>query len=463
MKRFFFALAALVAGSVPAAAQKPDSTVVAPLDAIVAVVGSVPITRYDIEQRLADTVRQMRARKQPMPSEAKRREVVLITLNNLVDEEVLLNRAKEMAVEVSDIEVTAFVDQQIKEISSRFPSNAEFRKELLAAGFGTPEEYRRFLSGQFKREKTIQNLVGKLMQPGDKQIPSVTVPESKVLQQFELMKTAGFNLQRLATVTWRQMVIAPVALAPAKAAARAKADSLKAEIAAGGEFERIAKRESMDAATKDLGGDLGWRRRGQLPEELERLVFGPFAMRPGDVSPVVESPYGFHLLKLDRANPPTEVKVRQILIVPKLDSSDVARAQKLADSLVVVLRKGAPFDTIARKFHDLAEDAPGLMPEMPRDSLPLTYQSGLKGTAKDSIVAFPIAAAFGSKFVIAQVVNTTETGEYTFDEVKLRIRAQLQQVAQMRRYIDAQRKLIYVKTMPERAYLAVTIFDRGGP
>src|SRR3954468_16361693 len=107
MKRLSLALAAVVAGSVPALAQaKPDS-VVAPLDAIVAVVGSVPITRYDIEQRLADTVRLFRARKLPMPTEEKRREIVLNTLNGLVDEEVLLNRAKEMSVEVSDIEVAA--------------------------------------------------------------------------------------------------------------------------------------------------------------------------------------------------------------------------------------------------------------------------------------------------------------------------------------------------------------------
>src|SRR5207249_3322363 len=194
----------------------------------------------------------------------------------------------------------------------------------------------------------------------------------------------------------------------------------------------------MDAATKDLGGDLGWRRRGQLPEELERLVFGPFALRPGDVSPVTESPYGFHILRLDRANPPAEVKTRQILIIPKVDSADVARAAKLADSLVALLRRGAPFDTIAHRFHDQAEDAPGLMPELSRDSLPPSYQAGLKGAGKDSIIAFPIPSSGGyAKYVIAQVVAATDAGEYGYNELKLRLRANLQQVSQMRRYIDA--------------------------
>ena len=461
MKRFLISLTAVAAVALPAAAQKPDSAGV-PLDAIVAVVGTVPITRYDIEQRLADTVRAMRARGQTIPSEDKRREIVLTTLNGLVDEEVLLFKAKEQKIEVPDVDVTTFIDKQIKEISARFPTDAEFRKQLTAAGLGTPEEYRRFLSAQYKRDKTIQLLVQKLMAPGEKQIPSVTVPEARVLAEFERMKDGGLP-KRQATVLWRQMVVGPTASAVAKAASRAKADSLHAELKAGGDFERIAKRESMDAATKDLGGDLGWRKRGDLPDELERLVFGLFSIRPGDISAVTESPFGFHILRLDRANPPAEVKVRQILIIPKIDSADVVRAGRLADSLVAVLRLHAvPFDTIAHRFHDPAEDAPGLMSETPRDSLPVSYQAGLKNVAKDSIVAFPIPAGGGHpKFVIAQVVSTTDAGEYSYTDVKARIRANLQQVSQMRRYIDSQRKLVYVKVVPERAYAATSIIDHG--
>ena len=77
-------------------------------------------------------------------------------------------------------------------------------------------------------------------------------------------------------------------------------------------------------------------------------------------------------------------------------------------------------------------------------------------------MAFPIPAGGGHpKFVIAQVVSTTDAGEYSYNDVKARIRANLQQVSQMRRYIDSQRKLVYVKVVPERAYAATSIFDRG--
>src|SRR5258708_25010466 len=192
MKRLLIGITAAAAVAAPAAAQKADSTL-APLDAVVAVVGTVPITRYDVEQRLADTVRAMRARKQPMPSEAQRRAMVLSVLNSLVDEEVLLYKAKEMAIEVPDAEVSTFIDQQMKEISARFPSDGEFRKELVAAGFGTPEEYRRFMSNQYRRDKTIQALVQKWVAPGEQQIPPGTGTRPRGQQGCDAGNTAGYR------------------------------------------------------------------------------------------------------------------------------------------------------------------------------------------------------------------------------------------------------------------------------
>jgi peptidyl-prolyl cis-trans isomerase SurA len=350
------------------------------------------------------------------------------------------------------------VENMMKEISATYPNQAAFRQALAEAGYGTPEEYRRLMTTTFKRSRAIDQFINQLRQ--DKKLPAVVVPESAVHAQYERLKAAGQLTRRASTVSFRQMVIAPRPSPAAKEVARRKADSLREEIRAGGDFERIAKRESMDAATKEQGGDLGWRKRGDLPAELERYLFGPLAIKQGEVSPVIESPFGFHLLRLDRANPPAEVKVRQILIIPAVDSTDVTRARQLSDSLVDVLRRGVSFDTIARLFHDPAEDAPGLIPEMPFDSLPVTYQAGLRDVKKDSIVAFPIPAPLGySKYVIAEVASTSEPGDYTYDELKARIRAQLQAVLQTRKYIDQARATVFVQTHPERAQEAVRVFD----
>jgi peptidyl-prolyl cis-trans isomerase SurA len=453
MKRLLLA----VALATPAAAQVNDTTV--KLDAIVAMVGTTPITVYDIERRLSDSISMFIQRRASMPDRTVQLAMARSALNDLVDEEVMLVKAKESNVEVADAEVQGYVENVMKEQVARFPSQSAFRQALSEAGYGTPEEYRRSLTTLYRRNLTIDAYVRQLR--NDRKVPPIVVPESQVQAEYKRLIASGDPrfTKRAYTVGWRQMVVAPTPSAAAKAAARAKADSLRGEIRAGGDFERVAKRESADAGTKDLGGDLGWRKRGDLPIELERLMFGPLAIKQGEVSPVVESPYGFHLLRIDRSNPPAEVKVRQILIMPQIDSSDVARVRILADSLVGALRRGAAFDTLARLFHDRAEDAPGLIAEMILDSLPAPYQAGLKDVKKDSVVTFPIPAAMGyPKFVIAQVSSTSEPGEYTYEEVKARLRMQLQNIGAMRKYIDQQRKTVYVRLYPERAEEAIRIF-----
>ena len=456
MKRALFALAVF---AVPAAAQARDTVI--KLDAIAAMVGNTPVTVYDVERRLGDSLAAFMRRGAGMPSRPLQLEMVKSALNDIVDEEVMMLKAKEANIEVSDVEVNQQIDTYMKNVSAQYRTQSEFRQALLQAGYGTPEEFRRMQTTEMRRRLMLDGFVNKLRRDG--KLPSVVIPESEVQAEYAKYKARGALMKRGYSVSWRQLVVAPQASAAEKAKAKAKADSLRAEIKAGGDFERIAKRESMDAATKDLGGDLGWRKRGDLPIELERLVFGPLAIKQGDVSPVVESPFGFHLLRIDRSNPPAEVKVRQILIIPKIDSADVARARVLADSLVGALRRGAVFDTVARLFHDRAEDAPGLYPETIIDSLPSSYQSGLKDVKKDSIVTFPIdVPGMGyQKFVIAQVASTSEPGDYTYDEIKLRIRQQLQQIGSMRKYIDQVRKTVYVRLYPERAQEATRIFATG--
>jgi peptidyl-prolyl cis-trans isomerase SurA len=453
MKSFLF----VVALATPALAQVRDTTV--RLDAVVAMVGNTPITIYDIERRLSDSISMFMQRRASMPDPTVQRAMARAALNDLVDEEVMLAKAKEANIEISDAELQSLVDNVMKEQTARFPSQSAFRQALSEAGYGTPEEYRRSMTALYRRIQTIDAFVRQLR--NDRKIPPIVVTEAQVQAEYKRLIASGDPrfTKRAYMVSWRQLVVAPTPSAAAKAVARAKADSLRGEIRAGGDFERVAKRESMDAATKDLGGDLGWRKRGDLPIELERLMFGPLAIKQGEVSPVVESPYGFHLLRIDRSNPPAEVKVRQILIIPQIDSSDVARARILSDSLVGALRRGAAFDTIARLFHDRAEEAPGLIPEYFIDSLPAPYQAGLKDVKKDSVVMFPIPAAMGyQKFVIAQVASTSEPGEYTYEEVKPRLRAQMQGVGAMRKYIDQQRKTLYVRIYPERAEEAIRIF-----
>jgi peptidyl-prolyl cis-trans isomerase SurA len=240
--------------------------------------------------------------------------------------------------------------------------------------------------------------------------------------------------------------VAPKPSVEAKKRAKAKADTLLVEVRKGGDFEQIAKRESMDIASKPQGGDLGWNRRGAMVPEFERVMF---ALNPGQVSPVIETAFGYHIIRVDRVQA-AEVKARHILISPAIDSADIAAARAEADTVATQMRAGAVFDSLVAKHHDPAEEK-GILQPFVRDSLPASYATAIAGK-KAGDVAGPFELASprgGSKWAVVQLVTVNEAGQFDEAEVKERIRAQLVAERATRALLDDLRKQTYVSVRLE--------------
>jgi len=427
----------------PTASPAAQSTVV-PLDAIVAVVGDQPITRFDLREAVLAKVQRGEAKE---PTDSLQAAALDSTvLDDLIQDELLIQKAKDLKIEVLDSEITPDVDRQVRDIRSRYPNETEFRQALVKAGIGTPEEYRRFLMDQFRRQMTRQKVLRKLTQDG--KINPVNVSDAEVAAEFERAK--DFIPKKPAMVTFRQIVIAPQATAKAREAARQKAESILAELKAGADFEKIAKRESMDPQTKETGGDIGWARRGENLPDYDRWLFGNgflAPLSPGQLSNVVELPLGYYIIRVDRVQP-GEVKAHQIVIVPKVDSSDIARARLLADSVAALFKSGVPFDTLTKKYHDYAGKEETNVPAWVRDSLPSSYQAAFDGKKAQDIVAFQIPGSSQRpdvpKFVVAQLTSVEEAGDRTLDEMKTAVRSELSQRGGVRKYIDSLKKQTYV-------------------
>jgi peptidyl-prolyl cis-trans isomerase SurA len=421
-----------LAAQVPTTPARPVSTTL-PIDRVVAIVGTQPVLWTDV----LTAVNQRRSQGMQLPTDSAGQAVVARgVLSELVDEEILVQKAKEMKLEVVDADVSAAADRQIKGVRAQFKSDEEYRTELRNAGLGTAEEYRKSLIEQYRRQQMQQKAFAELR----KRAKPVNVTEEEITAAFE--KSRAALQKRPATVTFRQIVVAPKASPEAKAKAKARADSLLAEIKKGGDFELIAKRESMDPGTKQLGGDLGWNRRGSgLVPEFEGMMF---ALRPGDVSPVIETAFGYHIIRVDRVQA-AEVKARHILIAPVIDSADVARARVEADTVAAQWRRGASYDSLVVKHHDATEEK-GVLQPFPRDSLPASYQTALTGAKANDITSpFQLVNPRGApKFAVIQVVTATDAGEYDQAQIRDQIRTQLADERSIRALLDELRKQTYV-------------------
>jgi len=420
----------------PVVATPVRDTTVVPLDRLVAIVGDQPITQYDVQERIL-AMQQSPGFRAPT-NEAEFQKLAHEVVNSLVDEELLVQKSKQLKIEITDQELSGSVDRQVRDIRSRFSSDAEFRAELAKAGLGSPEEYRRFLTEQLRRSELQRKVIEKLRQEG--KIPPVNVSQAEVEEAFNRSRAA--LPRRPATVTFRQIVVAPRPSEAEKAVALKKAEALLADIKGGADFERIAKRESMDSASREQGGDLGWNSRGQMVPEFERWMFG---LRPGDLSPVVETVHGYHIIRVDRVQP-REVKSRHILIRPAMDSADENRARAEADSVAQQWAAGIPFDSLARKHHDYASgEETSILTPITRDSLPASYQQAIKGKKPGDIVVFEIPGVAGHpKFVVARLVTSEEGGEYKLSDLRERVRQQLVEEGSIRRLLDSLRKETYV-------------------
>jgi peptidyl-prolyl cis-trans isomerase D len=131
----------------------------------------------------------------------------------------------------------------------------------------------------------------------------------------------------------------------------ARAQEVLAKVKAGGDFAELAKQYSEDTGNKDQGGDLRWVVRGQMVPAFEQATF---ALQPGQISDVVKTEYGYHVIKVherDRAHMQTfdEVKdqIRQEIAQQKQQEQ---RLRKMDESVAVTRKFGADLDAAGREL-----------------------------------------------------------------------------------------------------------------
>ncbi|MBS1241926.1 MAG: SurA protein, partial [Gemmatimonadetes bacterium] len=202
------AVAALLLGS--AAAPLWGQQIRDTVDRVVAVVGYTPILSSEIEEEIFS--RYPQGQGLPAAGSPERQTLRRQVLQELIDIELLYQAAQtDTAVKVTDEQVDAAVDQQVRNVRQKYPSDQEYRDDLRNSGFQTPEEYRRWLTERQRRE-LIRNAYLEQLRAKDKLKP--VIPTEKELRAaFEERK--GLQ-KRPETISFRQIVIGPKPLESAR-------------------------------------------------------------------------------------------------------------------------------------------------------------------------------------------------------------------------------------------------------
>jgi peptidyl-prolyl cis-trans isomerase SurA len=378
MKQSLASLLLALAIMLPAHAQllTPAAPAGQPLDRIVAVVNDDVILQSELNDAVLSVQQQYAGHTEQLPPMNVLQQQVL---NRLVLMRLQIQKAQDQGIHVSDADVDQAI-QGVAEQNKLSPEQLRAEVERSGASFASFRE-------QLADQITVQRLHQSVVQD------SVSVTDSEIdnLLSSPTYKAGEVHLAHI------QISIPGGADAAAIQAAAAKAEQTLAAINGGMDFNAAAIRYS-DAPDALEGGDLGWRRLDEIPPAFADTIA---SMKPGDVSPALRGPTGFHILKLvdqrqSSRKMVTELHARQILIKPSELLTPAQAEQKAQDLYHRIVDKHEDFATLAKENSkdDTSANLGGDMGWFPQQAWGQAIATQL-GQLKDNEVSQPFQSAAG--------------------------------------------------------------------
>jgi peptidyl-prolyl cis-trans isomerase C len=272
------------------AAEAPPKPVPPQLPEVVARVNGETIAKGEFEKAIKNV--EGRAG-QPVPANERDR-VYRGILDQLIAYRLLMQETRSRKIDVPEAEI----DARVAQIRQQFPSEDVF-KQTLAQQNMSVEQLREDAKGDMRVAKMLETEVNAKIAVQPQDVNTFYQQNPDKFQQGERVRASHILIRTPENAD-----------AKAKETARAKADDLLKQAKSGKDFAELAKQNSQDPGSAVNGGDLGYFQQGQMVGAFERAAF---ALKPGDISDVVETPFGYHIIKVadkqaSRAVPIEEVK-----------------------------------------------------------------------------------------------------------------------------------------------------------
>ena len=269
------AVAAPDAVAKPVPAQLPD---------VVAKVNGEDVTRNELEMAVRTLEERARQSVPPDQRDAVYRQV----LDRIIGFHLLAQEARSRKV----VPPPWDVDKQLGDLKKQFPNEAAFNQMLQTRGV-TVEQLRK------ETESTLA--VNQMLQAEIE--PQVKVQDPEIKTFFDQNK-ARFHQQESVHASHILIRADEKADAATKSKAKAQADDLLKQLRKGAKFADLAKKFSQDPGSAQNGGDLGFFNKGQM--------VAPFDQKPGQMSGVVETPFGYHIIQVHEAKPARDVGFEEV-------------------------------------------------------------------------------------------------------------------------------------------------------
>ena len=266
---------------------EPIKPVPEQLPEVLARVNGENVTKSDFDKLI--TQMEMSAG-QPVPKE-RRDEIYRSALDQLVTYTLLSQEIKARGIKADDKEV----EQQMQQIRGQFKTEEEFTKALAGRGM-TPERLRSDMS----KEAGIKTMM-------DAEVASVPPVTDADIRDFYEKNPDKFKQPEGVRASHILIPVPQGGEDAAKKAAKAKAQSLLKQVKSGGDFAKLARENSSDGSAQQ-GGDLGFFTRGQMVGPFDQAAF---SLKPGEISDLVETQFGFHIIKVTEKKDSSTVPLEQ--------------------------------------------------------------------------------------------------------------------------------------------------------
>ena len=257
----------------------------------VAVVKGSVIMQEDFDREMDHVRHQFLSMGKPL-TDSQIPEIKKEVLENLINRELLYQESQRKEIKVDE----AAINEQVTTLKRRFPDEEEFKSALIKANLSEAD-----LKARIKRGVAIQQFIdtyiAKKATISGQEIKALYKSRPDLFKQPEQVRASHILIK-----------VDPKADESQRAVARKKIEKIQQKLKQGEDFAALAK-EFSQGPSSFKGGDLGYFGRGQMVKSFEKAAFG---LMPGDASDIVETRFGYHLIKVIERKPETLIAFEDI-------------------------------------------------------------------------------------------------------------------------------------------------------